>query len=284
MKRYITILLCAVLCISLLAGCSKKQNKTPPDTPDIQTEPPVTGTHVIVDPTENKLKIDHILSWEGEFSEDKYFETIKKFSAEHTSVLTEKEKQVYFLADSDVQHVRVIRVAPVDDSKFNIELNGYIDLTIKTEHEGKTVTFDTDWWYSENDDRPVWSYLFEVTGNDNSVKHYYTRLRHKTENSSLYSSYENPAFVIERIADGKLITMSDTYRETVREIWSASEWTDKDINNCGYDYIIHVGDKSHYYHTDCANFTQNGVGVTLDKDDQVRINTMIKNIFGAVDK
>ncbi len=126
-------------------------------------------------PTDVISAKEHILkAWTGDFSEEKLINTINEYQNNYDTIVCNDEspKEVSFEADFEVAACSVTRLSSVDNEDIEVELHGYIDLSVQTLCSGNKVTVPIDWWHSGNKVEPVWSYL--VCARDaEGVKHYY---------------------------------------------------------------------------------------------------------------
>lgn len=119
----------------------------------------------------------HILkAWDGEFSEEALKSTIAEYQSNYGPV--ENTDAVTIETDFDISSYIVSRISKVDDSHIEVELNGYIDLIIDTERDGRQITVKTDWWHTAGEKTKkytVWSYLVLVRDTEGGEHYYYFR-------------------------------------------------------------------------------------------------------------
>ena len=159
MKKTISFLVATIITMSSL-GCGTPQ--TDPHTSSNTTR----KTHAVME------------AWTGDFSEDKLIHAINEYENNYTSIVVGEDvtSVLSFETDFEVSSCSVTRLSKVDHEDINGELNGYIDLSLETYYEGKTVTVSTGWWHREHsswvNDYTTWSYLVCVKDMD-GVEHYY---------------------------------------------------------------------------------------------------------------
>ena len=163
MKKLISFIL-AVVCLLSTAGCSAHN------------------------PNKEKNKI--LKAWTGEFSEKALESAIKEYWKNYSNIVFNdagEAASISFEVDFEVASCRVTRLSSVNDNDINVELNGFIDLLIKTDCSAKKVMIQTDWWLAEDGwtrEYPVWSYLVRLEDADGNVHYYYFR----TDYSALAAS------------------------------------------------------------------------------------------------
>ena len=164
MKKLIALVL-ALICVLGLVGCQ-------------ETQPENTDKH-----SNTTTKSPPVLkAWSGEFSEEELRSTINEYQSNYTSIVLEEGSapSVSFETDFEASSCSVIRLSRTDATDIEIELNGYIDLFIEANCDGRTVTIPIDWWYTGNDswvnDYFVWSYLVHVKDTNGSNHYYYFRV------------------------------------------------------------------------------------------------------------
>lgn len=127
---------------------------------------------------------DNILdAWTGEFSKEKYVESIKEYQKNYSNVVINAEKEdrthISFETDFEVSSCYVDSLSYVDNNDFNVELNSYISLLVETKCNEKKVTVFTDWWHDDSDswvnDHMIWAYL--VCAKDMSGNNHYFYFR-----------------------------------------------------------------------------------------------------------
>ena len=123
MKKTISFLVATIITMSFL-GCS-----TP------KTDPHTSRTHAVME------------AWTGDFSEDKLIHAINEYENNYTPIGVGEDvtSVLSFETDFEVSSCSVTRLSKVDYEDINGELNGYIDLSLETYYEGKTVTVSTGW-------------------------------------------------------------------------------------------------------------------------------------------
>lgn len=122
-------------------------------------------------------------AWTGEFSKEKYVESIKEYQKNYSNIVINAEKEdrthISFETDFEVSSCYVDSLSYVDNNDFNVELNSYISLLVETKCNDKTVTVFTDWWHDESDswvnDHMIWAYL--VCAKDMSGNNHYFYFR-----------------------------------------------------------------------------------------------------------
>ena len=89
-----------------------------------------------------------------------------------------KITKVTFKTDFNIEKCYVSRLSNVDDNNIDVEINGYIDLAVKTSINGNKATIETDFWYDGGNVQkyPVWSYLVRLVDTDGNVHYYYFRV------------------------------------------------------------------------------------------------------------
>ncbi|MBQ7379707.1 MAG: hypothetical protein IJW70_08565 [Clostridia bacterium] len=164
MKKLIAFALTFILLV-LLMGCQ---------------ENPSQNTETSSDATN---KIPNVMqAWSGEFSEEELKSTINEYQKSYTNIVLEEgsASSVSFETDFDASSCSVIRLSRTDATDIEIELNGYIDLFVETNCDGRTVTIPIDWWYAREDswinDYLVWSYLVRVKDVNGNSHYYYFRV------------------------------------------------------------------------------------------------------------
>lgn len=154
MKRLIAFVL-AFTILMLLVGCQDTQSQNKP----------------------NVMK-----AWSGEFSDETLKSAIKEYQNNYANVVLKKggASSVSFETDFEISSCSVSRLSITDDTDLDVELNGYIDLYIATNRNGRTVTIPIDWWYTGSDswvnDYLIWSYLIHVKDVDGNSHYYYFRV------------------------------------------------------------------------------------------------------------
>ncbi len=154
MKKNYFRIICAILAVCLLfPGCT--------DTDGITSK-------------------EHILkAWSGEFSEEALISTIEEYRSNYQPVeCSDESVSVTIETDFDISSYTVSRISKVDDSDIEVELNGYIDLIIDTERDGRQITVKTDWWHRASEKTKkytIWSYLVLVRDTEGGEHYYYFR-------------------------------------------------------------------------------------------------------------
>ena len=168
MKRLMVLALTFAILL-LLVGCQ-------------ETQPQNTETS-----SDSTNKISNVMkAWSGELSEEELKEELKsvinKYQSNYTNIVLEEggASSVSFETDFEVSACAVSRLSRTDDTDIEIELNGYIDLIVETDCNGRTVTIPIDWWYARDDswvnNHLVWSYLVRVIDSNGSSHYYYFRV------------------------------------------------------------------------------------------------------------
>lgn len=174
MKKLIALVLIFSIQV-LLVGCQESQSQNTETTPDTTSK--VTETTLDTTPRPNLLK-----AWSGGFTNEKLKSTITKYQTTCTNFVVKKGSgsSVSFDTDFDVSWGSVSHLSPVDDSRIETELNGYIDLYVSVVCTDRKVTVPIDWWYRDMDSwttsYKVWSYLVCVRDTNDNVHYYYFRV------------------------------------------------------------------------------------------------------------
>ena len=172
--RVFTLILAIAL---LLTGCKGSL-------PD-NTEPPAT--------TDSKPKSNVLYAWTGEFSKENLQKAIEEYRQNYTPFVSGETvgiSQVFFGTDFDIAEFAVSRLSKVDDSNINVEMKGYIDLSIKKERDERRIIIDVDWWHKPEGwtrDYPIWSYLVYVKDTAGTVHYYYFRVDYSAVKDSVTS-------------------------------------------------------------------------------------------------
>ena len=175
-------LIASVLMIALLAslvGCKGGEEEREPQNTKASSETTeiITETDFDATPRPNLLK-----AWSGGFTEEKLKSTITKYQTTCTNFVVKKGSgsSVSFDTDFDVSWGSVSLLSPVDDSRIETELDGYIDLYVSVVCTDRTVTVPIDWWYRDMDSwttsYKVWSYLVCLRDTDGNKHYYYFRV------------------------------------------------------------------------------------------------------------
>ena len=129
---------------------------------------------VLLDTSSNILEIGS-----GEFSEEKLKQAIAEYRDYYTNIVPVNgwDSAVSFKTNFEAVSCSVSRLSRVDDTDITVELNGYIDLYVRTNCSGTTVTVPIDWWYRDNaKNDTVWSYLVNVKDTGGNLHWYYFRV------------------------------------------------------------------------------------------------------------
>ena len=163
MKKLIALVL-ALVCMLGLVGCQENQPENTDQSNSTTLSSPV------------------LKAWSGEFSEEKLKSTINVYQSNYKNIVLEKgnTSNISFETDFEVSSCSVSRLSRVDDTDIEVELHSYIDLFIKTNCDGRTVTIPINWWYVGDDswvnDYFIWSYLVRVKDTNDSIHYYYFRV------------------------------------------------------------------------------------------------------------
>mgnify|MGYP003304115541 CR=1 FL=1 len=164
MKRFIALVLTFTIFI-LLVGCQETQ------TSNTET------SSIATNKTPTVMK-----AWSGEFSEEELKSAITEYQSNYTKIVLDhgSNASVSFETDFEVSSCSVSRLSRVDDTDIEVELHSYIDLFIKTNCDGRTVTIPINWWYVGDDswvnDYFIWSYLVCVKDTNGNDHYYYFRV------------------------------------------------------------------------------------------------------------
>ncbi|MBE6666123.1 MAG: hypothetical protein E7603_07905 [Ruminococcaceae bacterium] len=121
-------------------------------------------------------------AWSGKFSEEKLKSAITEYQDNYTNIVSEKDNvsTVSFETGFETTACSVIRLSPTDETDIEVELHGYIDLSVGANCDGTTVTVPINWWYANDDSRIndyfVWSYLVRVKDTFGGDHYYYFRV------------------------------------------------------------------------------------------------------------
>ena len=146
------------------------------------TETPATA--------ESKPKPNVLHAWTGEFSKENLQKAIEEYRQNYTPFVsgeTDGISQVSFETGFDIAEFTVFRLSKVDDSDANIEMKGYIDLSIEKERDGRRIIIDTDWWCKSDGwtrEHPIWSYLVYVKDTAGAEHYYYFRVHYTAATDS----------------------------------------------------------------------------------------------------
>ncbi|MBR2907566.1 MAG: hypothetical protein IKC26_05915 [Clostridia bacterium] len=192
MKKLITmvVLLIFILLLTSCNGSDLNGSDTSQGAETTQGSAYTTGSYS-AETNSSVLK-----AWTGEFSEDKLKAAINEYQSSYHNIVFAGNGEgahieavdISFETDFEVSLCSVSRLAPVDDTDINVELNGYIDLALIPDCDGKRVTVDAGWWHGDDDwvqSYPVWSYLVRLTDADDTVHYYYFRVDYSTLGAAL---------------------------------------------------------------------------------------------------
>ena len=132
----------------------------------------------------NQSKGVVLKAWSGEFSEEKLEAAIKEYQSNYTTINLggDRAVNISFETDFETSSCSVIRLSPANDANIDIELHSYIDLSLETSCQNRTVIVPVNWWYTNDNsrlhDHSVWSYLVRVTDTNGSNHYYYFRVNY----------------------------------------------------------------------------------------------------------
>lgn len=170
----------------------------PADTTPAQTEPP----EPVDPPAPPRAEITDgvLVAWDGAFDEEALASVIDEYASRDLTLAGMNQLYVSFPVEYDAESITVARLSPVDEADPEAERTDYIDLSIKTEHVGNTLTVYTDWWSQQDEayqnDHPLWSYLVLVRENGGAEHYYYFRIDHSTCEAPNYEIDEELADIL----------------------------------------------------------------------------------------
>lgn len=251
MKKLIALMLASILLLSL-AGCGHPEEAEPGDDR----------------PGETILK-----AWTGEYSKNKREEAIREYQRNYSNIVFEDAEDaatVTFEVEHDVASCYVSMVAPVSQSDMEVEVDGYIDLFVKTEYQDNKVTIHTGWGLEES--RPVWSYLVCVKDTEGAAHYYYFRVDYTMAQASMLTCYtaDHPSYA------NPDLQMSKDQAQFIIQVWNDSVWED-DVSKTAYDFVFHCGDREVRYCYDAGIFNDwtNNKHMVLSSDMREQVNATI---------
>jgi hypothetical protein len=151
MKRLITLILASAFLLSLV-GCQELMKDT-------------------------GKKSGVLKAWSGEFSEERLKSAINEYKNDYVNIVyAQNGATVSFETDFEAVSCSVSRLSHVDDNDISTELDGYIDLYITTNCNGRSISVPIDWWLSDGNNYMLWSYLLRVKDIDGRDHYFYFRV------------------------------------------------------------------------------------------------------------
>lgn len=126
---------------------------------------------------QNRGKNSIMKAWDGEYSHDKYVETIQEYKKSYTPIIAggkESVPNVSIKTDFEIKRYRISPISKVDDTNENVELKSCIDLAVEAEIDGNTLNIPIT--ALRNERHKLWSF-FVTLYDENDVSHcYYFRV------------------------------------------------------------------------------------------------------------